>query len=254
MVKNSRWIETNKSHGMLHVKISSWEYFDDYIREKMLDYKIYVWRGHRKSNWLLEPALDRFLAKYTKREQKFIAKFQLQSFKYASRGRRGSNPPQFTDDNDWWALGQHYGLLTPLLDWTFSPFVAAYFSYFGTGKPQTTQRAIYGLCQSFNHIKLKGKNKAIKFIKPMLDENTRLVNQGGVFSRVPIGVDIESSLVQHAPKVSSHVNLIKITIPDKDRELALKSLNRMNINHSSLFPDLFGSSKFCNLGLEIGDY
>jgi len=254
MVRPPRWIETKKPHGMLHATISSWKYFDDYIRDKMLDYKVYVWRGQRNSDWLVETTLDRFLKTKPKKHRKKITELHLEAFQKASRGRRGSNPPKLIKDKDWWSLGQHHGLMTPLLDWTFSPFVAAYFSYFGTGKSQTTQRAIYGLSRNLDHIKLKRKDKAIKFIQPMSDENPRLVNQGGIFSKAPIGVDIESWLVQYAPKDERFFDLIKITIPNKDRILALRSLNRMNINHLSLFPDLFGSSIFCNTNLEIDNY
>ena len=48
--------------------------------------------------------------------------------------------------------------------------------------------------------------------------------------------------------------LVKFTVPTGDREDCLRSLNRMNINHLSLFPDFYGASTFCNLNLEIASY
>ncbi len=59
---------------------------------------------------------------------------------------------------------------------------------------------------------------------------------------------------QHFAGESEKLVAIKITMPDSNREEALKSLNRMNINHLTLFPDLFGASVFCNTDFEIIGY
>ena len=87
----------------------------------------------------------------------------------------------------------------------------------------------------------------------MSDDNPRLVSQGGLFTRGPDKTDVQSWVETNAV-VPGKVTLIKITIPDTDRETALRSLNRMNINHLSLFPDLTGASKQCNMSAEIDRY
>jgi len=57
-------------------------------------------------------------------------------------------------------------------------------------------------------------------------------------------------------KDSDRQILIKVMIPEKktDRAECLKFLNRMNINHLTLFPDLYGSSQFCEMSLDIKNY
>ena len=50
--------------------------------------------------------------------------------------------------------------------------------------------------------------------------------------------------------------MIKILITEspEDRSSFLRFLNRMNINYLSLFPDLEGAAKYCNMQLEIDNY
>jgi hypothetical protein len=48
--------------------------------------------------------------------------------------------------------------------------------------------------------------------------------------------------------------LIHIKIPEKDRLDCIRTLNKMNINHTSLFPDLHGAGEHCNKALQIANY
>jgi hypothetical protein len=150
-------------------------------------------------------------------------------------------------------------LATPLLDWSRSPFAAAYFAFELNADP-TNYRVVCGLDQ--NAVKLrnndllegesleKGRPRVIEFIDPMSDENQRLVSQGGLFTRAPVGISIEQWVAEEF-RGSPATVLLKIEIPDTDRLTCLRTLERMNINHLSLFPDLSGASRYTNLKLEL---
>lgn len=288
MSRRKQWEESSLINGFVEVKTLSWHYFFNYVNKEMLDYETYIWRGQRRDDWLLESTLGRLRkrARIAKTKSYDFGKQHLEQFKYAVRGRRGSNPPKLETENDWWALGQHHGLATPLLDWTTSPFVAAYFAFIGVGEKQTKSRAIYALHRPSIESKVnelhsvaeekrkKEKQEVesgkmsmsllclldspimpeVEFIRPLSDENQRLVNQGGLFTRFPDETDIQSWIQANFKDDNKGYILIKIHVPNKDREECLKSLNRMNINHLTLFPDLYGASKFCNLFGEIEKY
>ncbi|MBX3705673.1 MAG: FRG domain-containing protein [Pseudomonadales bacterium] len=290
MARTKRWEWKNVANGVSEVSLTSWKYFGDFVYQEMLDYDAYVWRGHRCSDWKLESTLDRLVrtAKIAPTKAPGFRNKHLEQFKYAARGRRGPNPPVLEDEDHWWALGQHHGLATPLLDWTTSPFVGAFFSFIGEGAPQTVQRAIFALHRPTAERRAREKLTAenarrrdelaalekggkpigilrqaqlaplsqaeLRFIRPLSDENSRLVSQGGLFTRAPPGKDLESWVRESTPTDHKGATLIKVLIPNRDRDLALRNLNRMNINHLSLFPDLYGASKFCNVFSEIDKY
>ena len=94
----------------------------------------------------------------------------------------------------------------------------------------------------------------MRFIDPLMDENARLVNQGGLFTTVPAGLTVDEWLRAVVNKDEDAGMLVKISIPNVGREDCLRSLNAMNINRSSLFPDLAGAAAFCNMSMEIENY
>ena len=242
------WPKISIANGVYTTELKSWTLFHDVVA-KLLDFPHYAFRGHRMSDWLLEPSLARIIKK--KKNLKPLLEKHLQTFQLASRGRRGTNPPPLESDNDWWALGQHHGLATPLLDWTTSPYVGLFFALSDPPSPtQTSHCVVLGV----NRERVAIRNKALakedpifyeefEFFQPRSDENSRLVAQSGLFSRCPIGTDVESWVAEHFAGEKVKATLLKVFIPYSERSECLKALNVMNINHATLFPDLYGAGK-----------
>lgn len=257
------WISKDVIDGVREVVCENWLGFVNFLNGKLSEYEKYVYRGHASSAWKLESSLDRLVEQAP---NKTILKSQmvkkraahLQNFKFATRGRR-QFPIELSDD-DWWALGQHHGLATPLLDWTESPYVAAYFALSANHKVMTERCVVFGLSTSFveqinNNAELLKKSfwGDLKLFTPQSDENIRLVSQRGLFSIAQYAPSVEEWISEHAIGYEKAA-LLKITIPASERDIALRNLNRMNVNHLSLFPDLYGASKYCNFKLSVDKY
>ncbi len=262
MAKPPCWEEAALSTSVQEIRLSAWKWFSDYVNQELLDYTDYIYRGHANSSWNLEPTLDRVVTSpiSSKRSK------HLEKFKYAVRGRRGANPELIQSENDWWALGQHHGLLTPLLDWTESPFVALFFAFIDASTESGSNCCVWAISQEAIErnngralkrravISIGEREPIVEIVRPLSDENSRLVNQRGLFTRGPNNIDLETWTEEHSSEDDETWAAIKIVIPRDGAADCIRYLNRMNINHSTLFPDLYGASHFCNMDLRTDNY
>ena len=113
------------NNGIIDIALEQWNKFHGVIA-KLFEHGDFIWRG-QTCDWPLKSKFDRMVKSKQDRETKLVE--HKSNFLRAIKGRRGNNPPQLENPEDIWAIGQHFGLATPLLDWTESPFVAAYFAF-----------------------------------------------------------------------------------------------------------------------------
>lgn len=85
----------------------------------------FAYRGVSSENYKMETSLMRLGGEYPKVEGHLLKQFKKYAYKHIENKK---------DDWYWLSVGQHYGLPTRLLDWTYSPDVALHFATCNTDK------------------------------------------------------------------------------------------------------------------------
>jgi len=245
-------------------EIGDWDDFVEAIHrdESALRLDIpYLFRGQPRDYPLL-PSLARYAmrCKLTGKQARAVEKealkeFKLQAHLYLPAAMIG----EAKDLPSWWALMQHHGVPTRLLDWTASPYVAAYFATAESpdepgvvwmAHDRTIRKFMEATYRSYTYPRKRSEvdraflrsnaDRVLYFIElelhteRMTAQQTRfslsyspLADHGEIIAST---LDRKSSLMMHR----------KLIIPKERKPEFLRRLRLMNITARTLFPGIDG--------------
>jgi hypothetical protein len=235
------------------VCFGSWDEFKKELRNVLPGahdydvYKRYIFRGQGSSKWSLCSTFDRRYSKAQGASRDALAKKLIQEF-YDECERFSPWRYPVTDPRVL-AMAQHHGLPTRLLDWSYSPYVAAYFAFsWFMFEKATEQRggnvAIWLLNRDV--VEQQAPEDQLQIVTVQDYENNRLGSQFGVFTYLKTKErDLEEYLTSPAVKLGKA--LMRLEIPRRQVKPALQDLILMGIHHGTIFPGREGIAHMIKL-------
>jgi len=252
--------------GVRTTVCETWEEFCAAARKTISRSLTPIFRGHASCDWALVPPIERDQYAFRATTGNFAPNWpsahasmgQWEYFKHLATGLPGVDLTKL-EDIDVQALARHNGLTTNLLDWTYSPYVAAFFAFSVALDRQNEGRVLAGTLT---------QNPVYLFSDPVciwclsLTQKMQVVDefeihsslspvnhwqkaQAGLFTRLTHPK--HRNVVSYLAKRGLLRHLQKFEISGKATATALLDLQSMNISYSTLFPDLRGAAIQANL-------
>ncbi len=249
---------------MIHEQeLKSWEEFDRIVKKR--NYRQWIYRGHQDSSWELKSSLHRAFKDAidiikngdrtktlvrSKHENVMVDRFKSNAHLFLS------HLPPVEDKLSWLTLMQHYGAPTRLLDFSFSPYIAAFFAL----EASTDDAAIY--CVNHNVFRRVDKGLFGRELEGVYNEilspeeqdraavlyafeprfsNQRLMAQQGVFL-TPNTLKWSHEEILNDYDLGS-TDIYRWIIPKKLRYEGVRLLRQKNIVSSVMYPGIEGFCK-----------
>jgi hypothetical protein len=242
---------------------TSWGAFQNAVRE-FISEGHYLFRGQSNPDWFLSSHLDRMGQEtpgFSQTQMRDWGRELSSMFKHEAEVHINTGLEQISNEFELLAVGRHHGLRAPLLDWSDSPYVAAFFAFSDlvegaalassdgweewSSKITDDDRWICVWALEYTQGDELDDEDDFFFFRPWGRQHHRLRAQRGSFT--VLQHDQHSDLEAYLESRGALARLSRLRIAANLAAEALDDLKSMNIRPSTLYQDLEGAAWEANL-------